>query len=66
MVTKLIGLILGNKEDLIEERKISTEEAEKIAQQCSLKYIETSALTGKNLEESFYKLTETLVKSRNS
>ena len=64
--TKLIGFILGNKEDLIEERKISSEEARKIAQQFELEYIETSALTGKNLEESFYKLAETLVKSRNS
>ncbi|KKL65273.1 hypothetical protein LCGC14_2156620 [marine sediment metagenome] len=64
--TKLIGFILGNKEDLIGERKVSSEEAKKIAQQFTLEYIETSALTGKNVEESFYKLAETLVKSRNS
>ncbi len=58
----LIGFILGNKEDLINERNILSENAKKIAKELNLKYIETSALTGKNVEESFYKLAETLIK----
>ena len=39
-------------EDLIEKRKITYEEAMKIASEFNLEYIETSALTGKNIEES--------------
>lgn len=58
----LTGLIFGNKEDLLDERKIPTGEALKIAKTLNLEYIETSALTGKNIEQSFYKLAETLFK----
>jgi len=60
----LIGLIFGNKEDLLYERKIPTEEVIKIAKTLNLEYIETSALTGKNIEQSFYKVAETLFKSK--
>jgi len=60
----LIGLIFGNKEDLLDERKIPTEEVIKIAKTLNLEYIETSALTGKNIEQSFYKVAETLFKSK--
>ncbi|MFX0082785.1 MAG: Rab family GTPase [Candidatus Hodarchaeota archaeon] len=60
---EFIGFILGNKEDLVDERKILFEEALKIAETLNLKYFETSAKTGKNIEESFYKIAETLVKS---
>ncbi|MEE9377759.1 MAG: Rab family GTPase [Candidatus Lokiarchaeia archaeon] len=59
---ELIGFILGNKEDLINERKVPSENAKKIAKKFNLEYIETSALTGKNVEESFYKLAEALIK----
>lgn len=61
---EIIGLILGNKEDLIGERKISTEEALEIAKTYNFEYAETSALTGKNVEQSFYKVAETLFKSK--
>jgi len=60
----LIGFILGNKEDLIKDRKVSAESAKEIAKLLNLVYIETSALTGKNVEESFYKLAENLIKSK--
>ena len=62
--TKLIGFILGNKEDLVSDIKVTAEEAMKIANECELEYIETSALTGKNVEESFLKLSEALLNSR--
>ncbi len=61
---KLVGFILGNKEDLVAERKVSVEEAKKIANQFNLEYIETSAKTGKNVEESFIKLSEALIEYR--
>lgn len=59
----LVGFILGNKEDLASERNIISEEALKIAKELNLEYIETSALTGKNIEECFYKLAKSLIKS---
>ncbi len=61
---ELVGFILGNKEDLFDEKKVKFEEAMKIANEFNLEYIETSALTGKNVEESFLKLSEALLKSR--
>ncbi len=61
---KLIGFILGNKEDLLNERKVPINDAAKIAEELNLEYIETSALTGKNVEESFYKLAKTLLHSK--
>ncbi|MFW9969231.1 MAG: hypothetical protein ACFFDF_03460, partial [Candidatus Odinarchaeota archaeon] len=59
---EIIGFILGNKEDLFNERKIQFEESLSMAKRLELEYVETSALTGKNVEEIFFKLTETLVK----
>ncbi len=61
---ELIGFILGNKEDLLDERKVSVEQANEIAKKLNLEYLETSALTGKNVEESFYKLAKALIKPK--
>jgi small GTP-binding protein len=61
---KFFGFILGNKEDLEAERKVSLEEAKQFAENLHLEYLETSAKTGKNVEESFYKVAELLVKSK--
>ena len=58
----VIGIIFGNKEDLRNERIISLEEALEKAESLNLEYVETSALTGKNIEDSFYKVAETLFK----
>ena len=60
----LIGFILGNKEDLVSERKVSTEEASRVAKSLNIEYIETSAKTGKNLEKIFYRIAASLVKLR--
>ncbi|MFX1380218.1 MAG: GTP-binding protein [Promethearchaeota archaeon] len=52
-------VIVGNKRDLKEEREIDREEAETLAEMLSEKYdkkisyIETSALSGENIEEAF-------------
>jgi Ras-related protein Rab-2A len=52
------GVILGNKNDLQDQRKISREQGEKIAKQLDFKYYETSALTGENIQEVFEKMAE--------
>jgi small GTP-binding protein len=55
----IAGFIIGNKNDL-ENRQIKREDAEKLSKKLNFEYIETSALTGENVEESFLKLAETM------
>ncbi len=62
--TKIIGFILGNKVDLSESRLLGEKEVIKIAKELNLDYIETSALTGKNVELSFHKIAEALINSK--
>ncbi|MFX0020829.1 MAG: Rab family GTPase [Candidatus Hermodarchaeota archaeon] len=61
---EIIGFILGNKEDLSDQRTINFDESSLMAQKLNLEYVETSALTGKNVEEIFFKLTKTLLRSK--
>jgi len=61
---EIIGFILGNKEDLSDQRTINFEESSLFAEKLNLEYVETSALTGKNVEEIFFKLTKTLLRSK--
>jgi small GTP-binding protein len=58
---KIPILLLGNKTDLKDKRLISYEEASKFAEDMGLKYIETSAKNGSNVNESFYLLSDWLV-----
>ncbi|MGQ4832871.1 MAG: Rab family GTPase [Candidatus Asgardarchaeia archaeon] len=51
-------IIVGNKIDLAQYRKVKTEEGQKIAEEYSVPYIETSALTGKNVANMFYLLAK--------
>ena len=52
-------ILVGNKADLADqdalkrEREIAKEEAEQFAQQLRIRYVETSALSGQNIEEVF-------------
>jgi small GTP-binding protein len=62
--SELIGYVFGNKSDLITERKIKEENAIKLAEELGLNYIETSAKTGKNLENAFYTIAEEVIKTR--
>ena len=59
---KNIGLILvGNKNDgNLEERKISNEQGNKIAELYNFIYIETSAITNDNIKECFNLMVQTL------
>ena len=59
---KMIGYIFGNKSDLTELRKIKLAEALALAKELNLKYIETSALTGSNVEFAFYDIAEQVIK----
>lgn len=47
--------MVGNKKDLEEEREVTFLEASNFAQENDLIFLETSAKTGENVEESFLK-----------
>lgn len=57
---ELVGYIIGNKKDLAKYIKITSEKGSKLAQSLNLGYIETSALTGENVEYAFYTIAESL------
>ncbi len=57
---RLIGFIIGNKKDEVEKRKITKEMGIKLARELNLEYFETSALTGDNVFDSFYKMANSL------
>ena len=44
---------------------ITTEQGQKLADELKMKYIETSALTGDNIDEAFFSLARILVKDWN-
>lgn len=60
----MIGYIFGNKSDLTEVRKVKLVEALALAKELNLKYIETSAMTGRNVEYAFYDIAESVIRSR--
>ncbi|MHA1772106.1 MAG: GTP-binding protein [Candidatus Thorarchaeota archaeon] len=56
-------IVVANKIDLEDSRIVSTEEGEEYARKIDSIYVESSALTGHNVEESFVKLCETMIDS---
>ena len=49
----VLKFLVGNKSDLVDNRVISKEEADKFAEEHNLPYIETSAKEGVNIDELF-------------
>ncbi|XP_073194959.1 ras-related protein Rab-39A [Lepidochelys kempii] len=54
---QIVFLLVGHKCDLVSQRQVTREEAEKLSSACGMKYIETSAKDATNVEESFTILT---------
>lgn len=62
-VSSTISLIfVGNKIDREEDRVVSTEQGEELAQKLNLSYIETSAKTGENINDAFSMLALQMIK----
>ena len=53
--------LIGNKLDDVENRAIKYEDALKLAKDLKMKYFETSAMTGKNINTIFFKLCISLM-----
>jgi small GTP-binding protein len=57
-------ILVGNKKDLIEERKIILPMAEHLSEKLNAPYFETSALTGENVKPLFQKIAELVYESK--
>lgn len=55
-----VVILVGTKTDLEDQRQISQETAEQFAQDNLLPYIETSAVTGKNVKDTFERIAHQL------
>ena len=53
---RIILILIGNKSDLEDLRKVTKENGEKKAKELGLAFLETSALNGDNLENAFNKM----------
>ena len=47
-------LLIGNKQDLKKRREVGENQAQELADQKNITYMETSALTNENVSETFY------------
>ncbi|TKY87568.1 hypothetical protein EX895_003582 [Sporisorium graminicola] len=56
----VIIVLVGNKTDLSDKRQVTTEEAEKKAQEFNVMFIETSAKAGHNVKVLFKKIAQAL------
>ncbi|HUY00631.1 MAG TPA: GTP-binding protein [Candidatus Deferrimicrobium sp.] len=61
---KIPSIVVANKTDLVDQRKIDRAQAEILAKTLSLPYIETSAKTADNVDKAFRMLVEEFVKAR--
>lgn len=57
----IVLLLVGNKADLVEEREVTYDEAEDFAKEHSMNYVETSAKSGANVQETLRKLVEVVI-----
>ena len=55
---KVAIVLIGNKIDNVQERKISREQGDKIASEIGVKFFETSAKTGEGINESVFFLVK--------
>jgi len=59
-------LLIGNKADLIDEKQVSEETAQKFADKLGIPFLETSAKTAANVDSAFLTMAKELIKTRES
>ena len=59
-------VVLANKNDLVDLRKVEKNEIEGLSQKLKLEFFETSALTGENVDQAFLKMAELIYESKKS
>jgi len=57
-------LIVGNKADLVQDKKVQSEDALAFGEKFSIDVIETSAKTADNVDKAFNRLGEKLIETR--
>ena len=60
---KVSIILVGNKIDDVDGRKVTTEEGQKMAQECELEFFECSAKSGENIDRTFSELVKKTVES---
>ena len=58
--SSILIILMGNKNDLENERKISKEKGENLANEYNMTFFETSALNGNGIQDVFQKCIETI------
>ena len=59
---KVVIYLVGNKIDMDDERKVKTEEVQKLAEELGVPFVETSAKSGENIDNIFSDITERIDK----
>jgi small GTP-binding protein len=57
-------VLVGNKRDLVDKREVAKNEIELFRKTFKLEYFETSAKTGKGVDDAFYTLTRLILANR--
>jgi len=57
-------LLVGNKADLIEEKQVPEETAQRFADKLRISFLETSAKTSTNVDAAFLTMAKELIKNR--
>lgn len=57
-------ILIGNKVDLVDQMKITEENAKSFAKSNNMTYLETSAKTGEKVEDAFKSLIENVIKNQ--
>lgn len=63
---KIPLVVVANKVDLVDSRAVSKEEGEEYAKKNGFLYVESSALTGENVEEAYVTLCKTMIEEGRS
>jgi len=57
-------LLIGNKADLVDEKQVAEETAQRFAEKLGISFLETSAKTATNVDAAFLTMAKELIKNR--